>query len=169
MLEHEDAISPKTDDPLRIILKELGTCPTVESLLGGVRDAAPGEDPQDIVNEAGKQEIPLTLTNRFEGVAGDDGSSMKTLFVRCSGFFVCERESECSVVVLGLGRTKRMVVDVLRVQPGENLTSVLYTPATPEQEEEHQTFIHKREQLEQDKVQRSTTIRRSESMSGDRK
>ncbi|KAL5481649.1 hypothetical protein EMCRGX_G021851 [Ephydatia muelleri] len=146
LLEHEDAISPKTDDPLRIILKELGTCPTVESLLGGVRDAAPGEDPQDIVNEAGKQEIPLTLTNRFEGVAGDDGSSMKTLFVR----------------------TKRMVVDVLRVQPGENLTSVLYTPATPEQEEEHQTFIRKREQLEQDKVQRSTTIRRSESMSGDR-
>ena len=66
-------------------------------------------------------------------------------------------------------RTKRMVVDVLRVQPGENLTSVLYTPATQEQEEEHQTLIRKREQLEQDKVQRSTTIRRSESMSGDRK
>lgn len=30
-------------------------------------------------------------------------------------------------------RTKRMVVDVLKVQPGENLTEVLYTPATPEQ------------------------------------
>lgn len=70
------------EDPLRIILKELGACPTVESLLGGVREAAPGEDPQDIINEAGKQEIPLTLNNRFEGVAGDDGSSMKTLFVR---------------------------------------------------------------------------------------
>ena len=54
----------------------------MESLLGGVRDAAPGEDPQDIVNEAGKQEIPLTLNNRFEGVAGDDDASMKTLFVR---------------------------------------------------------------------------------------
>ena len=26
-----------------------------------------------------------------------------------------------------------MVVDVLKVQPGENLTEVLYTPATPEQ------------------------------------
>lgn len=30
-------------------------------------------------------------------------------------------------------RTKRMVVDVLKVQPGDNLTEVLYTPATPEQ------------------------------------
>lgn len=26
-----------------------------------------------------------------------------------------------------------MVVDVLKVQPGDNLTEVLYTPATPEQ------------------------------------
>ena len=30
-------------------------------------------------------------------------------------------------------RTKRMVVDVLKVQPGDNLTEILYTPATPEQ------------------------------------
>ena len=26
-----------------------------------------------------------------------------------------------------------MVVDVLKVQPGDNLTEILYTPATPEQ------------------------------------
>ena len=39
-----------------------------------------------------------------------------------------------------------MVVDVLRVQPGENLTEVLYTPATTEQEEEHQLLVRKREQ-----------------------
>ena len=134
-----------------------------------MRDAAPGEDPQDIINEAGKQEIPLTLTNRFEGVGGDDSSSMKTLFVRCDFGLLVYGKVNIPLLFSGLGRTKRMVVDVLRVQPGENLTSVLYTPATPEQEEEHQTFIRKREQLEQDKVHRSTTIRRSESMSGDRK
>lgn len=34
---------------------------------------------------------------------------------------------------LGTHRTKRMVVDVLKVQPGDNLTEILYTPATPEQ------------------------------------
>ena len=50
-------------------------------LTGGVRDTAPGEDKQDVINEAGKQEIPLTLTNKFEGLA-DDSSNMKALFVR---------------------------------------------------------------------------------------
>jgi hypothetical protein len=61
-----------------------------------------------------------------------------------------------------------MVVDVLKVQPGENLTEVLYTPATPEQEEEHQQLIQKREQSEQVQMSRSKTIKKSDSMSGDR-
>ena len=30
-------------------------------------------------------------------------------------------------------RTKRMIVDVLKVQPGETLTEILETPATEEQ------------------------------------
>ena len=92
---------------------------------GGVRDAAPGEDKEDIINEASKQELALTLTNKFEATS-DDSSDMKALFVR----------------------TKRMVVDLLRVQPGDNLTDILYTPATPEQEEEHQRMIKEREESE---------------------
>lgn len=51
---------------------------------GGVRDAAPGEDKQDVINEAGKQEIALTLVNRAEGLAQEDSSNMKALFVRYS-------------------------------------------------------------------------------------
>ena len=51
-------------------------------VLGGVREAAPGEDKQDVINEAGKQEIPLTLVNKFEGLAQDDSSDMRALFVR---------------------------------------------------------------------------------------
>lgn len=43
-------------------------------------------------------------------------------------------------------RTKQMVIDVLRVQPGGNLTEVLNTPATPEQEKEHQRSVHKGKQ-----------------------
>ena len=66
-------------------------------------------------------------------------------------------------------RTKRMVVDVLRVQHGENLTEVLYTPATPEQEEEHQEWVKRKEQTDQKQIQRSATIKRSDSMQGDRK
>lgn len=62
-----------------------------------------------------------------------------------------------------------MVVDVLKVQPGDNLTEILYTPATAEQEEEHQQFIKNREVSEQAQMLRSKTIKKSDSMSGDRK
>lgn len=50
--------------------------------VGGVRETAPGEDRGDLIAQAGKQEIPLTLTNKFESLAEDDGSDMKPLFVR---------------------------------------------------------------------------------------
>lgn len=49
-----------------------------------------------------------------------------------------------------------MVIDLLRVQHGENLTEVLFTPATPEQEEEHQEWIKKREGSDQKQIQGST-------------
>ena len=62
-----------------------------------------------------------------------------------------------------------MVVDVLRVQPGDNLTEVLYTPASAEQEEEHQQLVKRREIAEQEKLQRSATLKKSESLYGDRK
>ena len=49
---------------------------------GGVRDTAPGEDRDDLIAQVGKQEIPLTLNNKFESLAEDDGSDVKPLFVR---------------------------------------------------------------------------------------
>lgn len=48
---------------------------------GGIRDPAPGEDVQDVINEAGKQEIALSLVSKFEGNMDDDGS-MRAVFVR---------------------------------------------------------------------------------------
>ena len=52
--------------------------------VGGVRDTAPGEDREDLIAQAGKQEIPLTLTNVAENLGEDNesSSSMKQLFVR---------------------------------------------------------------------------------------
>lgn len=47
-----------------------------------MRDTVPGEDKEDLVAQAGKQEIPLTLNNKFESLAEDDGTDMKSLFVR---------------------------------------------------------------------------------------
>ena len=95
---------------------------------------------------AAKQELTLTLSNKFEAIA-DDSSDMRALFVR----------------------TKRMVVDLLRVQPGDNLTTILYTPATPEQEEEHLRTNKEREEIDQDnKLNRSFTIRKGDSAYNDR-
>lgn len=48
---------------------------------GSIHDPAPGEDKQDAINEAARQEIALSLVNKFESnLAGDN--SMKALFVR---------------------------------------------------------------------------------------
>ena len=49
---------------------------------GGVRKAGPGEDQQEVINEAGKQEIALTLTNKYESLIIDDSADMKALFAR---------------------------------------------------------------------------------------
>uniref|UniRef100_A0A452SCG7 Ras GTPase-activating-like protein IQGAP1 n=1 Tax=Ursus americanus TaxID=9643 RepID=A0A452SCG7_URSAM len=40
--------------------------------------------------------------------------------------------------------TKRLIVDVIRFQPGETLTEILETPATSEQEAEHQRAMQRR-------------------------
>ena len=82
LIDHEEAVAPDPNDPLHEILKELGPSPSVESLLGGIREAGPGEDRQDIINEAGKQEIALTLTHKYESLTKDDSTDMKALFVR---------------------------------------------------------------------------------------
>ena len=34
LIDHEDAVAPDPNDPLRIILKDLGPSPSIESLIG---------------------------------------------------------------------------------------------------------------------------------------
>jgi len=165
LIDHEEAVAPQRDDPLHLILKDLGPSPSIESLIGkgystseshnnqtrfhsstvqlkyilavkgmpkrpaegvtvqrtsyfmhkcsailvelnrfrssvessnsrragGVRETIPGEDREDLIAQAGKQEIPLTLTNKFESLAESDSMDSKALFVR----FVCV----CGVII----------------------------------------------------------------------
>lgn len=51
-------------------------------MVGGIRDTVPGENREDLIAQVGKQEIPLTLTNKAESLADDNSSEMKPLFVR---------------------------------------------------------------------------------------
>ncbi|XP_031561536.1 ras GTPase-activating-like protein IQGAP1 isoform X2 [Actinia tenebrosa] len=142
LLEHQEQIAPDVNDPLHELLDDLGDAPNVKDLIGGNPDDE--DEDQELANVA-KTEISLMLTNKFE-VPDDDDSDMRALFVR----------------------TKRLIVDVLMVQQGENLTEILETPATEEQETAHTNLVKEREKNEERK-RKNTQVRRSASIYGDNK
>ncbi|PFX34390.1 Ras GTPase-activating-like protein IQGAP1 [Stylophora pistillata] len=104
------------------------------------------EDGEQETSHHSKTEISLTLTNKFE-VPDDDDSDMRALFVR----------------------TKRMIVDVLKIQAGDNLTEILETPASDEQEEEHTRSMKLRELNEENKSKSHGNMAKSTSAYGDNK
>uniref|UniRef100_A0A8D3D219 IQ motif containing GTPase activating protein 2 n=1 Tax=Scophthalmus maximus TaxID=52904 RepID=A0A8D3D219_SCOMX len=126
LLEHLEAISPDHNDLLHELLQDLGDVPDVESLLGTVTPFNLSVDPNDpnresSLNQLAKTEISLTLTSKFELLEGDD-KDLKTLVIK----------------------TKKLIVDVVRIQPGETLTEILEIPATAPQELEHTKIVERR-------------------------
>uniref|UniRef100_A0A8C8A001 IQ motif containing GTPase activating protein 2 n=1 Tax=Oryzias sinensis TaxID=183150 RepID=A0A8C8A001_9TELE len=121
LLEHLDAISPDRNDLLHELLQDLGDVPDVEALLG--EGAVDSNDPNrgNALSQLAKTEISLHLTSKFELLEGDD-KDLKTLMTK----------------------TKKLIVDVIRIQPGEALTEILETPASPPQELEHTKMLERR-------------------------
>ncbi|NXP80375.1 IQGA1 protein, partial [Ramphastos sulfuratus] len=119
LLDHQDAIAPEHNDPIHELLDDLGEVPTIESLIG--EGSGNINDPNREM--LAKTEVSLTLTNKFD-VPGDENAEM-----------------DARTILLN---TKCLIVDVIRFQPGETLTEILETPATPEQEAEHQRAMQKR-------------------------
>ncbi|KAM4616116.1 ras GTPase-activating-like protein IQGAP2 isoform 2-T2 [Polymixia lowei] len=121
LLEHREAISPDHNDLLHELLQDLGDAPDVEALLGeGTMD--PNDPNKDAtMSQLGKTEISLTLTSKFELLEGDD-KDMKSLMTK----------------------TKKLIVDVVRIQPGETLPETLETPSTPTQESDHAKILERR-------------------------
>ncbi|XP_076002971.1 ras GTPase-activating-like protein IQGAP1 isoform X2 [Genypterus blacodes] len=119
LLEHQDAIAPEHNDSIHELLEDLGEVPTVESLIG--ENPLPPDDPNKEL--MGKTEVSLTLANKFD-VSGEANVEMdaKTLLLN----------------------TKRLIVDVIRFQPGETLTEILDSTASPEQETEYQRAMQRR-------------------------
>ncbi|XP_033978261.1 LOW QUALITY PROTEIN: ras GTPase-activating-like protein IQGAP2 [Trematomus bernacchii] len=121
LLEHLEAISPDHNDLLHELLHDLGDVPDVETLLG-----EGAVDPNDVNRESAlsqmaKTEISLALTSKFELLEGDD-RDLKTLMTK----------------------TKKLVVDVIRIQHGENLSQILETPSSAPQESEHTKIVERR-------------------------
>uniref|UniRef100_G3THJ8 IQ motif containing GTPase activating protein 1 n=1 Tax=Loxodonta africana TaxID=9785 RepID=G3THJ8_LOXAF len=119
LLDHQDAIAPEHNDPIHELLDDLGEVPTIESLIG--ESSGNINDPNK--EALAKTEVSLTLTNKFD-VPGDENAEM-----------------DARTILLN---TKRLIVDVIRFQPGETLTEILETPATSEQEAEHQRAMQRR-------------------------
>lgn len=121
LLEHLDAISPDRSDLLHELLQDLGDVPDVEALLG--EGAVDSNDPnrESALSQLAKTEISLTLTSKFELLEGDD-KDLKALMTK----------------------TKKLIVDVIRIQSGETLTEIIETPATALQESEHKKVVERR-------------------------
>ncbi|XP_056396337.1 ras GTPase-activating-like protein IQGAP2 isoform X2 [Hyla sarda] len=138
LLEHQDAISPDHNDVLHELLEALGTVPDVESFLG--EGAIDSNDPnkENALSQMAKTEISLSLTSKFDLREGED-KDMKSLMIK----------------------TKKLIVDVIRTQPGEKLLEILETPASVPQENEHLKVIEKRAVLDArtpDKMKRSQSV-----------
>ncbi|KAM9328922.1 LOW QUALITY PROTEIN: ras GTPase-activating-like protein IQGAP2 [Gastrophryne carolinensis] len=138
LLEHQDAISPDHNDVLHELLEDLGTVPDVESFLG--EGAIDSSDPnkENALGQMAKTEISLTLTSKFDLKEGGD-KDMKSLMIK----------------------TKKLIVDVIRTQPGEKLIEILETPSSMPQENEHLKIIEKRAVLDAktpDKMKRSQSV-----------
>lgn len=114
LLEHQDAIATEESDLLNELLESLGEVPTVESFLG--EGAVDPNDPnkENTLNQLSKTEISLSLTSKYDVKDGEaiDGRSLMI-------------------------KTKKLIIDVVRNQPGSTLMEILETPATERQELEH--------------------------------
>ncbi|XP_056203400.1 ras GTPase-activating-like protein IQGAP1 [Falco biarmicus] len=137
LLDHQDAIAPEHNDPIHELLDDLGEVPTIESLIG--EGSGNVNDPNREM--LAKTEVSLTLTNKFD-VPGDENAEM-----------------DARTILLN---TKRLIVDVIRFQPGETLSEILETPATSEQEVEHQRAMQKRairDAKTPDKMKKSVSVK----------
>ncbi|NXA08604.1 IQGA1 protein, partial [Sapayoa aenigma] len=138
LLDHQDAIAPEHNDPIHELLDDLGEVPTIESLIGGEGSGNVNDPNREML---AKTEVSLTLTNKFD-VPGDENAEM-----------------DARTILLN---TKRLIVDVIRFQPGETLTEILETSATSEQEAEHHRAMQKRairDAKTPDKMKKSISVK----------
>lgn len=121
LLEHQEAISPDHNDLLHELLEGLGSVPDVETLIG--EGAVDPNDPnkENVLSQLAKTEVSLALTSKVELREGDD-TDMKSLMIK----------------------TKWLIVDVIRAQPGETLSTILETPATSQQEANYLKVVEMR-------------------------
>uniref|UniRef100_A0A7M4DV25 IQ motif containing GTPase activating protein 2 n=1 Tax=Crocodylus porosus TaxID=8502 RepID=A0A7M4DV25_CROPO len=121
LLEHQDAIASDQNDLLNELLEGLGPVPDVESFLGEGTVDPNDLNKENALSQLAKTEISLSLTSKYELREGED-QDIKSLMIK----------------------TKRLIVDVIRAQPGDTLLEILETPASGQQESEHLKIVKQR-------------------------
>ncbi|EHH26594.1 Ras GTPase-activating-like protein IQGAP2, partial [Macaca mulatta] len=124
LLEHQDAIAPEKNDLLSELLGSLGEVPTVESFLEGAVDP---NDPNkaNTLSQLSKTEISLVLASKYD-IEDGEAIDSRSLMIK----------------------TKKLIIDVIRNQPGNTLTEILETPATAQQEADHATDMVSRAMID---------------------
>uniref|UniRef100_A0A8I5P072 IQ motif containing GTPase activating protein 2 n=1 Tax=Papio anubis TaxID=9555 RepID=A0A8I5P072_PAPAN len=125
LLEHQDAIAPEKNDLLSELLGSLGEVPTVESFLG--EGAVDPNDPNkaNTLSQLSKTEISLVLASKYD-IEDGEAIDSRSLMIK----------------------TKKLIIDVIRNQPGNTLTEILETPATAQQEADHATDMVSRAMID---------------------
>ncbi|KAL7887531.1 hypothetical protein AOLI_G00052520 [Acnodon oligacanthus] len=125
LLEHQDALCPEQNDPLLLLLRDLGKVPSVQALVGeGVINSADPNLEQTLAHY-NKMEVSLTLTSKFDIFKSSDD------------------KPDARGILLS---TKQLIIDVIRAQPGNTLSEVLRSSISQDQEVQHGWMMHCRAQ-----------------------
>uniref|UniRef100_A0AAV2MF34 Ras GTPase-activating-like protein IQGAP3 n=1 Tax=Knipowitschia caucasica TaxID=637954 RepID=A0AAV2MF34_KNICA len=135
LVDHQSVLCPDQNDPLRALLRDLGSVPSLQELSGTAEDS-------DAEHSAsvGKTEVSLTLANKID-------------------MFDEEQEQpDCRGLLLS---TKQMIIDVIRSQPGDSLGQILRCSASQQQLEQHNWLVQSRARQDAcspDKLKRNESL-----------
>ncbi|XP_039973636.1 ras GTPase-activating-like protein IQGAP3 isoform X2 [Xiphias gladius] len=125
LLEHQEVLCADSTDPLRLLLKDLGSVPTLQELIGESSSSSSSADPgsESGLSQSCKMEVSLTLTNKFDIFNdSDDKPDARGLLLS----------------------TKQLIIDVIRTQPGDSLSDILRTSTSHDQEVCHDWLMQQR-------------------------
>uniref|UniRef100_A0A3B4YJT2 IQ motif containing GTPase activating protein 3 n=1 Tax=Seriola lalandi dorsalis TaxID=1841481 RepID=A0A3B4YJT2_SERLL len=139
LLEHQEVLCPDSSDPLRLLLKDLGSVPTLQELIGESSSSSSSADPGS-ESQSCKMEVSLTLTSKFDIFSEtDDKPDARGLLLS----------------------TKQLIIDVIRTQPGDSLRDILRTSPSHDQEVCHDWLMQRRarqDALTPEKMKRNQSL-----------
>ncbi|XP_027131150.1 ras GTPase-activating-like protein IQGAP3 isoform X1 [Larimichthys crocea] len=119
LLEHQEVLCPDLSDPLSLLLKDLGSVPTLQELIGESLSPDPGSES----GPSQRMEVSLTLTNKFDVFnEADDKQDSRALLLS----------------------TKQLIIDVIRTQSSDSLSDLLRASASHDQEVCHDWLMQRR-------------------------